>query len=1146
MNAAAALREPHARRGAGGERLASAHLSIDSPTLLLRLSHTPQAVLPSGAVETLAPRDAALFAWLALEGPTPRGRIAALLWPASDAESARNALRQRLFRLRQLFGRELVSGSLTLALADGVEHDLDDADAVLGDAPADDTEFGAWLTEQRGRRRNRMRESLAELADMAERAQDMAGALVHAQELLALDALSEDAHRRVMRLHYLAGDRAAALLAFDRCERVLKDEVGATPSAETLALLGTIEASTGAHAAQPGTTALTKSVPASVLRPPRLVGRERELAALRQGWQSAQVVTLIGEAGMGKSRVLQAFAQAQAGVVGVSARPGDAGVPFATLARLLRTLAGDAGQAAMHAPTRRELARVLPEWGETVPRTAGEGQRLMLLRALRALLGWRADVQGVYVDDLHFADSASIDMLRSLVDDDAGSTSADTAAPRWLLAYRPIEADSPLRGLHDGLVEQARLLPVALAPLDEAALAELVDSLALPGVRGAALAAGLLRRTGGNPLFVLETLKQAWVERTLGELADAMPRPLSVMRLIDRRLTQLSPGALALARCAAVAGQEFSTALAAQVLGAHPLALADAWAELEQAQVLRDQAFAHDLYFEAALASVPAAIARHLHGDVAAFLEHAEAPGAAPATLARHWLAAQRSERAVPYLERAARAAQDALDPALAASFLAQLADAQHEAGNDDAAFDAALEVTIALRTQGSGAALAQSMDRLAALARTPRQQAAACEARAAMHHLRGEWAEASAWVERALAALGSTDDPNARIKLLNMKGVVLRRAGQLAEARAALEAALMLARDEDSRGAKELDLPAVLNNLALVLGEMDDHLGASGLLQESAGRQTDPLVRARVLNNLGISLEERGQSALAYEQRLAAARLCSAAASQGTADLVLALSLGANARNLARYREALVHLEHAKRLAQSIRHWREEDLHGHCAAIWLDLGRVNLAREALEAAERAIGTTPRAAPELALVKARYCIAAGKDALAILETAEQRVRDAAEHRALRRLLVCKAQLLPAGEAVALMRGLLELAAVQDNAGASIPAHTRMAQALLGDGQIAPAVRHAQRAADALSLAVPLDMSCAEVWLTLAQTLVAVDESAAAAAAAATGKTWLARVAQQQIDEPYRDGWLHRNRVNATLLALAAKLASNAG
>jgi len=90
---------------------------------------------------------AALLAWLALEGPTPRMRLAQLLWPDSEPEAARNALRQRLFQLRRQLGTELVSGSTTLALAEGVSHDLHDSDSVLGDAAhAFGAELAAWLS----------------------------------------------------------------------------------------------------------------------------------------------------------------------------------------------------------------------------------------------------------------------------------------------------------------------------------------------------------------------------------------------------------------------------------------------------------------------------------------------------------------------------------------------------------------------------------------------------------------------------------------------------------------------------------------------------------------------------------------------------------------------------------------------------------------------------------------------------------------------------------------------------------------------------------------------------------------------------------------------------------------------------------------
>jgi DNA-binding SARP family transcriptional activator len=191
----------------------------------LMLARQACAAAPGRAPIALAPRDAAPLTWLAFEGPTPRTRLAALLWPGSDASAARNTLRQRLFQLRKLVGVALVTGGTTLALADGFEHDLEASDSVLGNM-VDEVggEFAGWLGQQRARRHARVRQAMSELAQMAEDARDWSDALAHAGELLALEPMSEAAHRRVMRLHYLRGDRAAALFAFDRCERMLKDD----------------------------------------------------------------------------------------------------------------------------------------------------------------------------------------------------------------------------------------------------------------------------------------------------------------------------------------------------------------------------------------------------------------------------------------------------------------------------------------------------------------------------------------------------------------------------------------------------------------------------------------------------------------------------------------------------------------------------------------------------------------------------------------------------------------------------------------------------------------------------------------------------------------------------------------------------------
>jgi len=675
------------------------------PTLLL--AGAAKLRCADGRLLDLAPRDAVLLAWLAIEGPTPRARLASMLWPASSNDAARNALRQRLFQLRKQCGAELADGNPLLTLADGFGHDLDESATVLGALNLPDCpELDAWLAGQRERRRARHREQIEARIEALETNGELAAALPLAQQLIELDPLSEDAHRRLMRLHYLRGDRAAALLAFDRLEQLLKHEVGTAPGRDTLALLATIEQAQAVDR-EP---AMSGPLPAAVLRPPRLVGRATELAALRQAWGADSVAALVGEPGMGKSRLLSAFAEGLRGVIVASGRPGDSLVPYATLARLLRELLR-VEPAALDDRTRAELGRVLPELA--IERRAAARPQSML-RAVRELFERAEDVAGVLLDDLHFADDASLELMQGFV--------ASTTRPRWVLALRPPDPASRAAAWLQALADGAALARIVVQPLDELRMAELVDSLALPGVSGAALAPLLTQRTGGNPLFALETLKAAWGQGAL-HAASELPRPAGVGELIAQQLARLSADALALARVAAVAGVDFSLPLAEAVLGRDALQLVDGWHELEQRQVLRGTAFAHDLVHETLLSMLPEVIARHLHGRVAAWLE---THGGEPARVAAHWEAAGDSERALPGLRAAADRAHEAWRDEERIGFLLRAVEIAHASAHDGEAFELlnlAIEAHMNTLRQAEGFPLLERLERLETMARTPAQR---------------------------------------------------------------------------------------------------------------------------------------------------------------------------------------------------------------------------------------------------------------------------------------------------------------------------------------------------------------------------------------------------------------------------------------
>lgn len=1095
------------------------------PALHLSLSASPQVRLTDGSSAPLAPRDAALLAWLALEGPTPRIRLAQLLWPDSPPEAARNALRQRLFQLKKQFGDGLIAGTATLALDGRVSHELAESDSVLGTA---DHGFGqalaGWLAQQGAARRTRVCEALAERCEQSLQARDYADALSQASALRTLTPLSEDAYCRLMRVHYLGGDRVAALLAFDHCEQMLKDEVGTTPSPQTLALLATIE-----RADSSPTPAMPQRVPVSVLRPPHLIGREHEWAALHQAWDQGCAAIVMGEAGMGKTRLITDFALARGRTVVVGARPGDARVVYASLSRLLRQLPRQ-GLDQLGAPLRQELARLLPELGDA-PAIASPEERTRFFNAIAAVLESPVfAVHGFVFDDLHFADDASLELLQYVW---AGSRR------RWLVAARGAEVGDSGRALIAAFMAQAQAVSVTLAPLALAQVHALLVSLELVGLDPEEAAPVLLRYTGGNPLYLLETVKAWWTK------GSSHPTPIqhwpsagNVAALIERRIEQLSQPAVQLARCAAVAAGDFSIELASHVLGVRTMDLADPCNELEAAQVFRDGAFVHDLIYESALASVPAPVAQRLHAEIAAFLQ---TRAGEPARLAQHWAAAQQWMQAGAAYCAAAERSRDASRLLEQASLLAEAAQCFARAGQPQERFEALLQRARMLSANDLGLPAQEAIAQLDEIACTDAQRLHALDVRLELSMTRYEGDETLELARRALdsaRALGRGD--------LELRFAIIL-SGALCDARQATQAVALL------------ELHASTASAQANLEQQWEYWEATALALDYANRLRDALPaweRAReiaqqmgrrdmvwkTLSNTASTQAKMGLVAQAARMG-ASARQLALDGSEGVSMRVLQMqvTVAHRLRDAGRYDEALPMLEEALAGYETLggSHSDKALVEQRLVVLYQQLGQPARAAPLL--------ATPRTGvPKgVAMIRLAHCAELeqqmGRDGLALMRQALQIIPNP-DDIYYRITSLFATRLVPAEEGEAMAESLAQWARTRERYGVALAGHVRAGACALRLGAPERALPHALAALELARSYLPDSFYLAEAWLVAAQAMAALGQNADAHRTAHDGLAWVTAVHAAHVPVEFRDSFLHRNPVNRDLLALAAHAA----
>ena len=408
----------------------------------------------------------ALLAYLAVEADRPHRReaLAGLLWPDWPDRNALSNLRYALASLRRTLGDHTAEPPFLLITPHTIQfnpvsdHWLDVAElerqiadsrwpmangrwqmangtepvfaqslyrgsflpgfSIGGAAP-----FEEWALLRREQISLQVMSLLGNLAAYCEARGDYQAAQAHARQQIALEPWSEEAHRTLMRVLTLDGQRSAALRQYCTCRDLLRDELDVEPTEETVALYEAIRAGmvVDRETGRQGNKETRKQVDKDIGRhtpyspvylstrllvssTPPFVAREGQLARLDDSFQRAlagrgQVIFVTGEAGSGKTVLLGQFArqamQAHADLVVASsncnatAGIGDSYLPFR---EILQLLSGDIeakrASAALTPEHARRLWAILPD---TITALLEAGPDLLDTFVPRASLALRAE-----------------------------------------------------------------------------------------------------------------------------------------------------------------------------------------------------------------------------------------------------------------------------------------------------------------------------------------------------------------------------------------------------------------------------------------------------------------------------------------------------------------------------------------------------------------------------------------------------------------------------------------------------------------------------------------------------------------------------------------------------------------------------------
>jgi DNA-binding SARP family transcriptional activator len=571
-----------------------------------RLDPGPVVVLPTKKTQALL-----TYLALPLDRSHPRDKLASLLWGDMPDTQALGNLRQALTRIRRVLPRPLLralvydgktvaldsslvevdAGRFEQLVADGKPESFEQA-AVLyrGDLLAGLTlaerSFEDWLMPERERLHELALQALARLLAHQQELRLAEAAIQTGLRLLALDPLQEAVHRAVMRLYTELGRREAALRQYQRCVSILRRELAAEPELETQRLYQEIlrqrpfrsEAPLRARSSDSIPAAHARSTPIQVAGETPLVGREDELKRLHTALEAAlagqgQLVAVLGEAGIGKTRLLVELAslaaqQGMAILVG-HAYESEQILPYGPCIDAFRSsdLLNDMAIVdTLNPGVRAEIMRLVPALGDRSADVSMASEPSQVFSAVAQMIGELVTRQPLLLilEDLQWADEMTLRLMAFLT---------RSLPPRPVL----LAISARVEGLADALILNRtldelsldkRLLRLNLDALTEPATLELASRVASGGRTRQALATlgpEVWRVSEGNPFVVVETMQA--LERGAVPEAASLSVPARVRVLVAGRLERLPESERRLISVAAVIGRQFSFRLLRQRSG---------------------------------------------------------------------------------------------------------------------------------------------------------------------------------------------------------------------------------------------------------------------------------------------------------------------------------------------------------------------------------------------------------------------------------------------------------------------------------------------------------------------------------------------------------------------------------------------------